>query len=93
MVFVRPHDFDIAIQPRQERCSIPATVVRVRSAGNVVHVEMVTDTGDPLNVETSHQERDELKIEPGSHYFMIPRNLRIFPADTAGDYSNQVAGL
>ena len=91
MVFVRPHDFDIAIQPRQERCSIPATVVRVRSAGNVVHVEMVTDSGDPLNVETSHQERDELKIEPGSHYYMIPRNLRIFPADGVGDYANQAA--
>ncbi|MGI6401098.1 MAG: sulfate/molybdate ABC transporter ATP-binding protein [Thermoguttaceae bacterium] len=78
MVFVRPHDFDISVQPREERCSIPATVVRVRSAGNVVHVEMITDDGEPLNAETSHQERAELQIAPGARYFMIPRNLRVF---------------
>ena len=92
-VFVRPHDFDISTQPRNERCSIPATVVRVRSAGNVVHVEMVTDAGEKLNAETSHQERSELKIEPGSHFYLIPRNLRIFTDEDSKEYQNQAASF
>ena len=92
-VFIRPHEFDISTQPKTERCSIPATVVRVRSAGNVVHVEMVTDAGETLNAETSHQERSELKIEPGSHFYMIPRNLRIFAAEESRDIPNQAASF
>lgn len=79
LIFVRPHDFDISVLPREGQCSIPAIVTRVRSAGNVVHVEMRTNQGDQIHAETSHQERDELGVEPGSRYYMTPRNIRIFP--------------
>ena len=80
-IFIRPHDFEISTEPRKGRLSFPATVVRVRSAGNVVHVEMVTEAGETLFAETSHQERAALSLENGGRFFLTPRNLRVFTDD------------
>jgi sulfate transport system ATP-binding protein len=77
-VYIRPHDFDITKTPQIDKLSFPATVTRVRSAGNLVHVEMVTDSGEALMAEASHQERAELKLETGGQFYMTPRSLRIF---------------
>ena len=77
-IYVRPHDFDISITPQNGRLSFPATVTRVRSAGNFVRVEMITDAGETLMAETSHQERAALHMETGRKFYMTPRNLRIF---------------
>lgn len=77
-IYVRPHDFEISKTPQQGRLSFPATVVRVRSAGNLVRIDMVTDSGESLMAETSHQERASLKMEPGDRFYMTPRNLRVF---------------
>ncbi len=81
-IYIRPHDFEISKGPQQGRLSFPATVTRVRSAGNLVRVDMITDTGETLLAETSHQERAALQMETGSRFYMTPRNLRVF-ADEA----------
>lgn len=77
-IYIRPHDFNISKTPQEDRLSFPATVTKVRSAGNLVRVEMVTDAGETLMAETSHQERAALQVETGGRFYMIPRNLRIF---------------
>ena len=84
-VYIRPHDFDISKAPQSGKLSFPATVTRVRSAGNLVRVEMVTESGEELVAETSHQERAELSLETGESFFMTPRNLRIFPEERVQD--------
>ncbi len=92
-IFIRPHDFEISTTPQKGRLSFPATVVRIRSAGNVVHVEMVTEAGETLIAETSHQERAALRLETGGKFFMTPRNLRVFTDEVDEPEHNQVASF
>ena len=82
-IYIRPHDFEITREPQANRLSFPATVVRIRSAGNLVHAEMIIDTGETLIAEISHQERSDLQMEEGKVYYMTPRNMRIFTAEEA----------
>ena len=77
-IYIRPHDFEITRKPQNNKLSFPATVVRIRSAGNLVHAEMIIDTGETLIAEISHQERSDLQMEEGKVYYMTPRNMRIF---------------
>lgn len=77
-IYIRPHDFNISRTPQEDSLSFPATVTKVRSAGNLVRVEMVTDAGETLMAETSHQERADLQVETGGRFYMTPRSLRVF---------------
>ncbi|MDO5308947.1 MAG: sulfate ABC transporter ATP-binding protein [Planctomycetia bacterium] len=90
-IYVRPHDFDITRTPQTGKLSLPATVTKVRSAGNVVHIDMVTDTGEALMAEITHQERAALGMEPGDQFYMTPRNLRIFSDKEEDSEASQVA--
>ncbi len=79
-LFVRPYDLEILSDPNG-RPGLHARITRVQSAGPVVKIELVADTGQPLNVELSH---DRFRQEPrtvGEEVFVIPRDLRIFVED------------
>lgn len=81
VIFVRPHDFEISHEPREGHLSLPAEVLKINSAGNRVRVEMKTEAVDSLFVEVTHQEREQLQIEPGKMFFVTPRSLRVFGDD------------
>ncbi len=89
-IYIRPHDFNISKTPQEDNLSFPATVTKVRSAGNLVRVEMVTDGGETLMAETSHQERSALQVETGGRFYMTPRNFRVF-ADKEGESQSSCA--
>lgn len=89
VVFVRPHDFEISLAPKEGRVSFPATATRIHSAGNRVRVEMIAETGETLVAETSHAEREALQMEVGRRYYMTPRSLRVFAGDApSAEFSN-----
>ncbi len=90
-IFVRPHDFNISKAPEQGRLSFPATITRVRSAGNLVRIEMVADSGETLIAETSHQERAALQLETGQRFYMTPRSFRVFADEEDAQVESKVA--
>lgn len=91
-IYVRPHDFEISKTPLPGRLSFPATIKRVRSAGNLVRLEMVADSEEPLMVEISHQERAALHMEVGDRFYVTPRNLRAFADEERGTRVGESVG-
>jgi len=78
-VFVRPHHLDVDTMARGER-SLPATVTRVHSAGTVVRVELVAESGRALEAEISQDRQSALALDRGHRVFVTPRQVRVFPA-------------
>ena len=60
---VRPHDLHLVAAPRDG--ALEAMVARVVHLGFEVRVELVLDAGDPLSVQLSRSEADELEVAPG----------------------------
>jgi len=76
-VFVRPHDVTIDTKTNGLP-SIPAEVLRVRSAGPSVRVELRTSAGQSLVAELSQERFGTMHLEPGTSVFVRPRHIRVF---------------
>jgi sulfate transport system ATP-binding protein len=79
-LFVRPYDLDIARQ-HNGKPSLRARVVRIQSAGPQVKVELESETGESVSVETSHAQFGELRVSSGDQVFVSLRDARIFTED------------
>jgi sulfate transport system ATP-binding protein len=79
-LFVRPYDLDIA-HHHNGKPSLRARVVRIQSAGPQVKVELESETGEPVSVETSHAQFGELRVSSGDQVFVSLRDARIFTED------------
>jgi sulfate transport system ATP-binding protein len=79
-LFVRPYELDIA-RHHNGKPSLRARVVRIQSAGPQVRVELESETGEPVSVETSHSQFGELRIGSGDQVFVSLRDARIFTED------------
>jgi sulfate/thiosulfate transport system ATP-binding protein len=77
LIYVRPHLFDLDYQPNGTH-SFRATVEHVNSAGPVVKVELVSEWGDPVQVELSQERYLALQLRKGIEVFVTPREKRIF---------------
>ncbi len=77
-IFVRPHELRLSLEPVDSAQSLEATVLRVHAAGAYVRVELITETGDTLSAEITHQERRDMELEPGQRVFVTPRRMRVF---------------
>jgi sulfate transport system ATP-binding protein len=60
---VRPHDIRLSSQPSED--SIEAMVARVAHLGFEVRVELVLGDGEPLSVQLTRHEAEELEITSG----------------------------
>jgi sulfate transport system ATP-binding protein len=78
LVFVRPHELEITVQPIEGRLSLHASVRSLHSAGARVRVELDTETNETLFAEVTHEQKESLQLEIGTSVFVTPRNLRIF---------------
>ncbi len=76
-VFVRPHDVTIDTKTNGLP-SIPASVLRVHSAGPIVRVELRTSAGQSLVAELSQERFATMKIEAGASVYIRPRHIRVF---------------
>ena len=77
MVFVRPHLLEIDHQ-RNGGDNFRAKVTHINAAGPLVKVDLVTDWGDPVHVELSHDRYRMLGLKRDDSVFVIPKERRIF---------------
>jgi sulfate transport system ATP-binding protein len=81
-LYVRPHELDILATPNGVP-SLRATVQHLNPAGAVTRVQLLAeDFGLVVNVELTHERRQELALQNGARVFVSPRKVRVFP-----DYS------
>jgi sulfate transport system ATP-binding protein len=74
--FVRPHDFDLTLEP--DAGSSEAMVERVVHLGFEVRVELVRDDGQQLLVQLPKEEAEQLEIERGHIVYVRPSRETVF---------------
>jgi sulfate transport system ATP-binding protein len=79
-LLVRPHDLEIRTQP-DGVSSFPANVSRILAAGPQVKIELVSHSGDVVNVEMAHDRFRALSLVSGDRVYVSPRDARVFAED------------
>lgn len=77
LVFVRPHLLEIEHQ-RNGGDNFHAKVTHINAAGPLVKVDLVTDSGNPVQVELSHRKYLSLGLKRDDEVFVRPRERKIF---------------
>ena len=77
LVFVRPHLLEIERQ-RNGGANFHAKVTHINAAGPLVKVDLVTDSGDPVQVELSHGQYLSLGLKRDDEVFVRPTERKIF---------------
>ena len=86
-VFVRPHELEIERHPMNGD-SVPSRITRIQSAGSIVRVELTSEQGQAMTVETTHDRYRELAVQAGDQVFVRVRDARVFVAEEpAVDYT------
>jgi sulfate transport system ATP-binding protein len=81
-VYMRPHELYIK-RSRNGAPSLEARVTRVNPAGSVAKVRLETVEGNPLQVDLSLEEFDELHLTPGETVHVYPKYARVFVPEYA----------
>ncbi|GMV65793.1 MAG: sulfate ABC transporter ATP-binding protein [Candidatus Omnitrophica bacterium] len=79
-VFIRPHLLDIHHQPT-ESGNFPAHVAHINAAGPLVRVELVSEWGDPVEVEISQDRYRFLALKENDKVFVTPKEMKVFVED------------
>jgi sulfate transport system ATP-binding protein len=83
-IFVRPTDFEIETTPNGSP-GFRATVLRVHSAGPSARVELLTESGETLVAELSHERVRALDLHRGGSVVVVPRRIKVFVDQPAPD--------
>ena len=76
-ILARPHQIDVTNYD-SERDALRARVSRIQSAGPQIKVELVSETGDTIHVELTHQCYRMLALTTDSMVGLVPREVKIF---------------
>ena len=76
-IFVRPHNLEINTHA-SSKARLRGRVQFVNAAGPQVRVEVLTEFGEVLQVETPQQRYRELGIIKGSEVYVTPKEMRVF---------------
>jgi sulfate transport system ATP-binding protein len=79
-VYVRPHLLDIDHQPRTEN-SFKARIKHINTVGPLVKVELVSEWGNPVQVEISQERSRTLKLKKDTDVFVTPKEVKVFLDD------------
>ena len=79
-IFVRPHDLDINLEDNGKP-TIRATVQRVQTAGALVKIEVLSESGETVNVEIPHERFREVAVKQNDVVFVSMRDARVFLED------------
>ena len=74
--YVRPHEIRLARESSPE--SLPATVHSIRTAGQLVQIELATDEGHPVSAAIPHDQFEQLQPLPQERLFASPIVKRTF---------------
>jgi sulfate transport system ATP-binding protein len=80
VVYVRPHLLEIDHQPRSPN-HFRARVEHINPAGPLVKVELVSEWGDPVQVEISQERYQALRLKRNSEVFVTSKQKEIFVAN------------
>ncbi len=76
-IFVRPHNLEINTHATGKP-SLRGRVQFINAAGPQVKVEVLTEFGEVLQVETSQERYQALNITKGSEVYVTPKEMRVF---------------
>jgi sulfate/thiosulfate transport system ATP-binding protein len=79
-LFVRPYDLEVHASSTGPD-SLPATVLRVQSAGPVVKLELRTEDGQLVHVEISHEQSKYLNVHQNDIIYVRPKQSRVYVDD------------
>jgi len=82
LVYVRPHLLEIDHLPNGGN-NFRARVEHINPAGPLVKVELVSEWGDPVQVEISQERYRALRLQKGAEVFVTPKEKKVF----VGNYS------
>jgi sulfate transport system ATP-binding protein len=74
--FVRPHDLELALEPNG--ATREAMIERVVHLGFEVRVELVGADGDPLSVQLTREEAEQLEVDRGQIVYVRPTRQTTF---------------
>ncbi len=77
LVYVRPHLMQIDRESNHHQ-QFPARVTHINSAGPVVKVDLVTESGQEIHVQISHERYQELHLQKDEAVFVSPRDMKVF---------------
>ncbi|MBI4667099.1 MAG: sulfate ABC transporter ATP-binding protein [Nitrospinae bacterium] len=77
MVYVRPHMFDLHHSAGSPE-SFRARVKHINPAGPVVKLDLVSEWGEAVNVELTHEKFRELGLKKESDVYVTPREMKVF---------------
>ncbi len=77
IVYVRPHLLDIDRFPRSEN-HFRAVIKHINSAGPLVKVEAITQSGDTVHVEISQERFRGLQLKREEQVFLSPLDMKVF---------------
>jgi sulfate/thiosulfate transport system ATP-binding protein len=75
--FVRPHELELARQ-KNGQPSFRGRVHHINAAGAQVKLTLMSDLGEPVDVELPQERYRELALQRGETVFATPKNLKVF---------------
>lgn len=79
VAYVRPHDIEIIRAPHSDGEGLQATVRHVRAVGSIVRLELKRkSTGEPIEVELTHERFAEQALAVGDEVVLRPRQIKVF---------------
>jgi sulfate transport system ATP-binding protein len=82
-VYVRPHQLDITRDPSGSNCLAVSTKM-INVAGPHVKVEVVTEWGQTVHVDLSHERSRELELAVGQTVFLRTKEMKVFAPAARG---------
>jgi len=79
-IFVRPHDW-IIDDHANGKASLKAVISQVNAAGPHARIQTVTESGELIDVELSHERFRELSLQIGATVYLVPREIKLFADD------------
>jgi sulfate transport system ATP-binding protein len=89
-VFVRPHDWMVETQAKGVP-SLKATVCQINAAGPQARLRLITEYGEWIDVDMSHERYQELSLYTGAAVFLVPRDIKLFFDGSNGFAAYQAA--
>jgi len=78
IVYVRPHLLEIHIDQPDGNAHFRARVEHINPAGPVVKVQLLSEWGDPVQVEISQERYRELRLTKDAEVFITPKEKQVF---------------
>lgn len=83
VAYVRPHDIEIIRAESGVSEGLQAIVRHVRAVGSIVRLELERKTtGEPIDVELTHERFAEQALVVGDEVVVKPRQIKVFMMDT-----------